>query len=184
MKELLASLLCGACLYPALSLAQVPSEQGRPEQKPENLKPCDLVDMAAAVAILGATPLDATLGEVLVRAYPSKSISKTTYPNLQSALELSCDTYRSGTANHFIATADWCHIKYVPVAKTGTKTLTSAFKPVQSFEGRSCSAARKVCDATQVTLTQHGKSVELREQKKLLGTVHFSGPAPLYTADK
>jgi hypothetical protein len=184
MNKLLASLLCCACLVPVFSVAQVPSEQDKPEQKPENLTPADVVGLAAAVAVLGATTVDATLGEVLVRAYPSKSISKAIYPDLQSALELSCDTYRSGTANHYIATADWCHIKYVFVAKTGAKTVTGPFKPVQSFEGRSCSAARKVCGASQVTLTQKGKSVELREKTKLLGTISFSGPAPLYTPAK
>lgn len=99
-------------------------------------------------------------------------------------MTLSCDTYRSGSSNHYVAAASACHIGYQLTAKKAGYTLTGPFKPVSSFEGRSCDEARKACNAYTATLTRNGQTIEIREKNKLLGTVNFGGQTPQYSMAK
>jgi hypothetical protein len=62
--------------------------------------------------------------------------------------------------------------------------LTGPFRPVSTFEGRSCDEARKVCNAYTATLTRNGQAIDIREKNKLLGTVNFAGQTPQYNMAK
>jgi hypothetical protein len=186
MKKVAVLLSLALCLLPARSMAEVPPAKKPAEatQKQEPLKPGDVLGMAAAVGMLGAITVDATLGEAFVRAYPSKQIAAQGWGDMDGSIKLSCDTYRDVSGNHLIAVASACNIGYLLVAKNSAYTLSGPFKPVERFEGRSCDVARKVCEAYRVTVTRNGKLVELREKNKLLGTVNFSGQTPQYSIAK
>ena len=179
-------LFLALCLLPAWSTAGAPPAKAPAEVKPgqEPLTTRDVVGLAATVGMLGAITVDATLGEAFVRAYPSHTIAAEGWSDLESSIKLSCDTYRNVSGNHMIAAADGCNIGYVLVARKSGYTLTGPLRPVERFEGRSCEAARKVCDAYQVTVTKKGQMIELREKKKLLGTINFSGQTPQYSVAK
>ena len=103
---------------------------------------------------------------------------------MDGAIKLSCDTYRHVSGNHMVAAASACNIRYLLVARNSAYALTGPFRPDQSFEGRSCDEARKVCNAYRVTVTRNGKMVELRDKNKMLGTVSFSGQTPQYSMAK
>lgn len=182
-----AALIClAACLLPAWSLAEVPPAKApvAAKQAEEQLKPGDVLGIVGTVGMLGAIVADATVGEALVRAYPSKVIAAEGWSDPQSSIKLSCDTYRNITGNRMIAAAGDCQLGYLLVAKSGGYTLSGPLRPTEQFEGRSCEVARKACDAYQVTVTRKGKLVELRDKKKLLGTLNFSGQTPQYTMAK
>jgi hypothetical protein len=176
------------CLAMSVLCASAHAQPGKApaEAKPvqQGLKPRDVLGLAGAVGMLGAITADATLGEVFVRAYPGKEIAAEGWGDLKSSIKLSCDTYRSGSGNHMVAAATACHVGYELVAKNPAYTLSGPFRPIESFDGRSCEAARKACGAYRVTVTRKGDTVELRDQNKLLGTVDFSGQTPQYSMKK
>ena len=173
-------------LLPALSFAAGPAQKAPPAtaQEKNYLTTKDVIGMAAGVGMLGASTVDATVGEVFVRAYPSKKIAAEGWDELDGSMVLSCDTYRNASGNHYVAGVSACHIGYQLVAKKAGYTLTGPFKPVSTFEGRSCDEARKVCSAYTATLTRNGQAIEIREKNKLLGTVNFAGQTPQYSMAK
>lgn len=73
-KSLPLALALVVSLLPALSFAAEPGKKApvASTQAQDNLTPKDVVGMAGAVGFIGALTLDATVGEVFVRAYPSK----------------------------------------------------------------------------------------------------------------
>ena len=179
-------LLCVALCLPVLSTAEVPPAKKSAAAKPgaEPLTTRDMLGLAATVGVLGAITVDATVGEAFVRAYPSKEIAAEGWGDMDGSIKLSCDTYRDISGNHMIAAASACNIGYKLVARNSSYTLSGPFRPVERFEGRSCDVARKVCESYRVTVTRNGKTVELREKTKLLGTVNFSGQSPQYSMAK
>ncbi len=187
MKKKPFLLYIALCLLPALSMAAEtpPSKKPAAATQPElPITPRDLVTIAGGVAMLGALAADVTVGEAFVRAYPSKVLAAEGWGDLESSIKLSCDTYRNISGNRMIAAATACNVGFELVAKSPGYTLSGPFREVEHFEGRSCEAARQACEAYRVTVTRKGKTVELREKNKLLGTVNFSGLTPQYNLAK
>lgn len=143
-------------------------------------KKAGLAELAEVVGVLGATTVDATIGELFVRAYPAISLVKQDLPSIPAQVQLSCDTYRTGTSNHYVAAATACHIGYELKVSSAGYTLTGPFKHNDSFDGRGCEEARAQCAGYKVSLVQEGKRVNLLEGKTVLGSIDFSGLTPTY----
>ena len=139
-----------------------------------------VAELAEVVGVLGATTIDATVGEIFVRAHPAISLIKQDLPSIPAQVELSCDTYRTGTSNHYMAAATACHIGYELKVISAGYTLTGPFKHNDSFDGRRCEEARAQCAGYKISLVQEDKRVNLFEGKTLVGSIDFSGLTPTY----
>lgn len=171
------SLLCAAL---GITLLQVPTRLPASEAgaAAESSGPVELVKV---VGEMGARTLDATVGELLVRAYPSHSLLDARFDAIPARLELSCDTYRSGVANKWVAAATACHVGFEFTLSSGGYTLSGPFRPSEDFRGSSCEQARQFCRDYQVRVIESAdRALQLFSAETPLGVFRFDKVTPSY----
>ena len=149
------------------------------EEKKETRSVKELVDIGVAFGTLAVSTVDATVGEIFVRAYPSKLIAEQSFGENRH-VELSCDTFRTGAANHYIASANQCHIVFSLKAKKGKYTLEGPFTNEDLFKGNSCEEARKTCENFKVELQEQIDTVAIKSGGNILGKIDFTNLTPSY----
>lgn len=129
----------------------------------------------AAVGLAVANTLDSTLGDGLSKLQPAKKLANySTQRNNQEYIKFSCDTSRIMTTGHLASYVSGCRAEFLFEASRGDEILSGRFMPAKKAED--CDAAKKICEAIQIKMTELDGKVSIHHKDKLVGIIDFSSP--------